>query len=1137
MLSGKEKSGYMQSILTSLLLVFLLTSCGGGGSSGSTPDPAPTAPPSDSGGTDDPADGSTDEPADGPTDEPADDPAPSNPPETLGVAAPLSDNVGHPTLLSPHAKPIVVNGHFVYAVNTPADTLDVIDSLTREVVRRINVGVDPVGLAVRPDGKEVWVANHVSDTISVIDTDPDSQTLHHVKATVQAIDLTTLSTRFDEPTGIAFTEDGQKAYVALGPTNEIAVIDVTTYSITHRLAVAAQDPRAIVVRGNRLYVLAFESNNQTQLSGCRPENIDGDLCTFDAVEHGFTNNNVLSLNFDADIIKNPALPDRDLFVFDTTTDQLINTVKGIGTLLYGLTVDSNGRVYVAQTDARNDANGKAGTQKHGLAEMENRAFLNQITRVDCADSDNCTPTYIDLEPLPPAHPETGMALATPYGIQISDDNSVLVATAAGSNKLMMVDAVSGDILGRVDVGAVPRGVALESDSEGAPSTAWVLNVVDNSVSVVDVSVPDVAAVTRIISLDDPTPEVIKSGRMVFNDAGASTTGTFSCESCHPDGHADQLVWVLDTPICDMDGCTQIQPRLTMPVRGLRDTAPYHWDGIPGDPYGGINFSSVNDAEAPNCDASVPESCTLVLVDGGMGATMCDQDNCPMNDEGKAGAVNAAERDDLATFLLNVPYPPAQQRSFHNQLTDTAREGFFDFSFVNNTGGRTTGAQTCGDCHKMPFLVSTNTPGQGMEAPTWRGAYDRWMILPQARLNIIDLLTIVGMDDTFPEEDMWAMTGSTPENWEMVLQGSTGFSGGFARQVTINSASAGDSLTSDILNALESSAADGAVVLQGEGLLIDGSEVSGIGLEYIEGSYQERDGAEIFTRAEILDAAAAGELLLTLTGRAGVNVDGNTAQPALWPVANIEAQTRNVELAFLTKTASLRVNGRHIESDAVILLNGRKVAGVVSCESGTLPDCTDEVVILDLGVMPTAGGLHFLQVMNPAGMVSNDMMFFSEQQSLPTQPGNLIRSGGSFTSGQGQFDRHWNTIETATSSIQETGGEVRVNVANASAQAWHAQISHAVRVIGNQQYTLCYRAKADTPRRIAAYVDSNLDEYRDLAGGRFTANLNTGYQSFSHTFTATETDLRGRVAFDFAETSQNVQIDNIGLYEGSGCGSP
>lgn len=45
------------------------------------------------------------------------------------------------------------------------------------------------------------------------------------------------------------------------------MIDVATRKVTKRLSIPAQDPRAIAVRGERLYVLPFESGNQTQLSG------------------------------------------------------------------------------------------------------------------------------------------------------------------------------------------------------------------------------------------------------------------------------------------------------------------------------------------------------------------------------------------------------------------------------------------------------------------------------------------------------------------------------------------------------------------------------------------------------------------------------------------------------------------------------------------------------------------------------------------------------------------------------------------------------------------------------------------------------------------------------------------------------
>ena len=285
--------------------------------------------------------------------------------------------VGHPTFASPHANPIAVNGELVFVVNTPADTVDVIDAKSKKIKTRINVGVDPVGIGVRPDGKEVWVSNHVSDSVSVIDTDSSSPTYLQVVATVQEFDSRTKATTFDEPIGIAFASN-EKAYVALSSENQIAVVDVASRKIKDRLIITAQDPRSIAVHGDRLYVIPFESNNKTQLSGGSRDKVDKDkdkdLYTFDAWEHSIRVNNVLSLGHVTDIVKHPDVPDRDLFVFDTKTDKLVQTVNTLGTLLYGVTVDSKGQVYIAQTDARNDANGRAGTKKHGMKEMENRGL-------------------------------------------------------------------------------------------------------------------------------------------------------------------------------------------------------------------------------------------------------------------------------------------------------------------------------------------------------------------------------------------------------------------------------------------------------------------------------------------------------------------------------------------------------------------------------------------------------------------------------------------------------------------------------------------------------------------------------------------------------------------------------------------
>ncbi len=895
--------------------------------------------------------------------------------------------IGHPAFMSPHASPIALSGGRVYVTNTPADTVDVIDAKTHQIGVRINVGVNPVGIAVRPDGKEVWVANHISDSVSVIDIDPASPTCFQVIATIQDFDPDTKATRFDEPVGIAFASN-EKAYVSVSSENKIAVVDVATRQIQKRLEIAAQDPRAIVVRDGRLYVLPFESNNQTQLSGGSKDKIDGDLVTFDAWDHSIANNNVLSLGHVVDIIKHPKVPDRDLFVFDTQTDMLVKTVNTLGTLLYGMAVDSKGRAFIAQTDARNEVNGRAGTKKHGLAELQNRAFLNRITSVR-VDGDSAEPTFFDLEPLPPNHPAAGMALATPFAIQVSDDDSTLVASAAHSDKLFTVDTTTGAILGRVDVGAVPEGIALQSSASGKPEQAWVLNAAANTVSLVDVTDPATPKVVATVSLEDPTHPAVKRGRIAFSTASASTTGTFSCASCHPDGHTDQLLWVLKTPI--VTGGNQIMPRSTMPVRGLRDTAPFHWDGIPGDPYGGINSAHIREIVPPNSSVDHPESSTRNLVDGGLASTMAMEGDPSVNDEGKPGKLTAAQRDDMAKFLLSVPYPPSQRRSYDNVLSSEASKGFKLFHIDGDLDPGKPQANVCGDCHRMPFLVSTNTPGTGMDAPTWRGAYDRWLILPQGRLNIVefDFYRRVAEQGT-PERNVWQFSWGGRRRfdpvWEMVLEGCTGFSGSFARQVTLNQKSVDEALSKDLLDALERSANEGGIVLQAEGVLLEDGKSKSIALqfdpEYLGGTYVRRDGdRESFSRGELSQLAKEGRFIGTFTGRLGNKVDYDNPQPALWTQGPIEKQRGKQDFPILyVGNTTMTVSGRHIQNNALVVVDGHRVPGTVQCNG--------ETVRIELASLPTTG-MHFLQVQNSDGLFSNDFIFHVTENAEAAAELNLL----------------------------------------------------------------------------------------------------------------------------------------------------
>ena len=1046
-----------------------------------------------------------------------------------------ASGVGHMNHESPHSNPIALlpDGSLLYVANTPADTVDVIDPATRAIVARIGVGIDPVGIAVRPDGKEVWVSNHVSDSVSVIDADPVSSTRHQVLATIQVFDPAG-RTRFDEPVGIAFA-DNEKAYVALSSSNRIAIIDVASRSMTTYLQVTAQDPRALTVQGDRLYVVPFESNNQTQLSGCWPENIDGELCTFDARRHVTEaeggNAQSLSLNYVADIVRHPDIPDRDLYVFDTATDRLVEVVDTLGTLLYGIAADSQSRVFIAQTEARNDANGKAGTEQHGLAELENRAFLNRITRVPC--NGGCgEPTLFELEPLPPDHPAPGMELATPFAIAVSDDDATLVVTAAASSRIFTVDAGTGAVLGRADVGAVPRGLALETTGSGAPARAWVLNALANSVSLVDLADPAAPRVEDTIALFDPTDPELKQGRIAFNSAHASSTGTFACASCHPDGHTDQLLWVLDTPLCDV-GCDQIQPRLAQDIRGLRGSAPYHWDGVFGDPYGGVNTASIRTPVEPNCDVDVPESCTLHVLEGALRTTMCDQADCETNDEGKPGLLSGAERAAMAKYLLSVPYPPSPDRPYTNTLTSVAMEGVRRFHFTKQ----------CGNCHRLPFWTMTNMGGSGMDVPSWRGANDRWKNAPQNRFFFADLVR--GDTRGFLER-----TGFTNDSnlFQMIVEGSIGFSGALGRQITLNPDTAGSEETADLLDALEQSAAEGGVVLQAEGVRLheEGGTATTLALRYDGAAYRGRDdGDTSYSRQELTDLAAEGDLLLTITARLGRLADYEHPQPTLrpheLPILPMFPGGRPADFPELHSPGSMRLRGEHIQEGAHVLVDGRRVAGVVACEEGTLPDCVDDTVIVELDRLPAEAGLHLLQVQNPQGLFSNDLPFHVLDAPARATSGNLISSGGTFD-GQGA----WRANLTNASVTWE--GEADFAIDAPSSQPWRIQLSHHVAIREGVEYSLCYAAKGDDLRYIQVNVDTGPDDYRSLMGSgsipevgaetRGTgASLTRRYHRFRHRFISPEADGWARITFTLAQSAIDVQIDDVGLYEGRGCGTP
>ena len=926
----------------------------------------------------------------------------------LGAALAACEPPGYQIFASPQSRPLALSpdGTRLYVANTTSNTVSVIDTASQTEILEIPVGLEPVAVAAKPDGSEVWVANHVSDSVSVIDTDPLSPTFHTVVRTVQ--DLGPVSagavTAFDEPVGIAFASNA-KAYVALSSRNRIAVIDATTYSVTGALTIPAQDPRAIRVRDGRLYVVAFESGNQSELSACVFAGPPGDTqCTFGFNQLGQVATNPNLPGVPKNIVRDPDVPDRDLFVFDTATDQPVGSpVDGVGTLLYGIAVSSSGDVFIANTDARNhdqDGNGLAAPISSGrglglgLADLENRAFHNQITRVACGGASCGVPTIWHLEPDPPTQPAPGTQLATPYGIEVTSDDRFLVISAAASNRIASVDASTGAVISRLDVGEIPRGIELWDNGDGT-HTVYVLNTLGNSVTVATLSAAGLlSTLTTIADVgSDPTPDDVRLGRIAFNSASGSSTGTFACASCHPDAHVDQLLWVIGAT-CDLVGggtCDQEEPRLTMPIRGLRETLPLHWDGTLGDPFGGPN-GEVGPAGnvPPNCSLSDPLDCFRQLVDASLGGVMCSQPNCPPGPSGLPGAFTAQERDQLALFLSRVSYPPARSRRIDDRLTASAVAGMADF-FLDQNGGGGGGAQTCGDttggCHALPLGTSTNSPVVGaFDAPTWRGMTDRFIHFSSgftAPQEIMDALVGTGWHATGYDElttfQVPFPTVFTPvygvgpnDIFQMFEEASTGFSGALGRQVTVSQETSGDPDTDALLAALEAADDRKVVNLQGDGLR-NGVRVT---LSYEQGGYRDLEDPQSFilSRADILAEAATGSLVMTFTAKLNLYAGEEQGHPQ--PLIDVPAPgggaTGDPDLPVLPADNPFQLRAVAVRRDAIPLLDGQRVPATVSCVGGTFsPFCTSGLVEIEILNPPTQSGLYMFQLLTNYGLLSNE----------------------------------------------------------------------------------------------------------------------------------------------------------------------
>ncbi|PEN06066.1 hypothetical protein CRI93_11345 [Longimonas halophila] len=116
---------------------------------------------------------------------------------------------------------LALGGAHIYTANIGSGTATALNREAGNVDAHIATGEGAEGIALTPDGREVWVSNRAEDTVSII----DSETLAVVDSfTVEGF-----------PLRIYMTPNGDTALLACAQANEVALVDVATREVMARL--------------------------------------------------------------------------------------------------------------------------------------------------------------------------------------------------------------------------------------------------------------------------------------------------------------------------------------------------------------------------------------------------------------------------------------------------------------------------------------------------------------------------------------------------------------------------------------------------------------------------------------------------------------------------------------------------------------------------------------------------------------------------------------------------------------------------------------------------------------------------------------------------------------------------------------
>ncbi len=640
---------------------------------------------------------------------------------------------------SPHVHPVDLtpNGDTLVAVNTADNSLMVFDVTggSPTLVDTIAVGLDPVSVRARTNN-EVWVVNHISDSVSIVDLN-------------RGLVPETLATE-DEPAAVGFAGTPHRAFVSASQVNRLNVFDLGNLNAAPvTVPILGEDPRMLAVSpdGQTVYAAIFESGNGTTIvrGGEVPGKMsdvvgrgdgpyggtpippnDGDdyvparnrdipLVIKSMIVRKSDNGRWLDDNNGdwtrfvsgsqagaSDRVQGWDLPDRDVAAVDASSLQVEYQTR-LMNLVMALDVNPvTGEILAVGTDATNEIRWEPNLEATFL-----RVNMANFTMGQAATIEDLNPHLGDYSVRSVAQSERNRSIGDPRGVAFTADGNQAYITGMGSNNVVVLDG-NGNRMARIEVGQGPTGIVIDD----ASSRAYVMNKFDGSISVLNTGTR--SEIGRV-AFFDPTPADIKAGRPhLYDTHETSGLGQISCASCHVDARTDRLAWDLGDPSGEMTS------------RRASDGQVYNFNPIKG-PMKTQTFQDI---------VGVPAMHHIGDKDG-----LGDFADSFRDLQGADGPLSNGDVADFEAMLATVHYPPNPNRnidnSFSTQVEIQGPNGTV-YAVADAVAGQQsflTGNATsshCSSCHnnartRADIRKGPNNnfvPGQPLISENLRGFYDR-----------------------------------------------------------------------------------------------------------------------------------------------------------------------------------------------------------------------------------------------------------------------------------------------------------------------------------------------------------------------------------------------------------------------------